>query len=214
MAGYYIYRITNNINGKTYIGQKKFTSLLKDDDYMGSGIALRSAIKKYGIENFSKTILAIAPDKFEINVLEKYYITNERKSNKNGCYNIASGGDGGDTGTHHHSNKGQHWYTNGIIDVMSEECPIGFYKGRSTLPPCTDAHRKATSMALKGKHHSLEHNKKVSEAHKGKAKSEETKRKISETLKSKSSEIFTNEYRKNHSEIMKKWWEERKWALK
>ncbi len=45
--GYYIYRIINNLNGKTYIGQKKFTSLLKDDKYMGSGIAIRKAIKEW-----------------------------------------------------------------------------------------------------------------------------------------------------------------------
>lgn len=55
MDKYYIYRITNNINHKTYIGQHKYCkSLLVDDGYMGSGVILRKAQKKYGIENFTK----------------------------------------------------------------------------------------------------------------------------------------------------------------
>ena len=48
-AVYYIYRITNKINGKTYIGQHKYKKL--NDDYMGSGKLIRRAQKKYGIES-------------------------------------------------------------------------------------------------------------------------------------------------------------------
>ena len=77
---YYIYRIINNINHKTYIGQHKCCkSLLVDDGYMGSGVILRKAQKKYGIENFSKEIITITMSRSEANVLEKYYIAKERK---------------------------------------------------------------------------------------------------------------------------------------
>lgn len=48
---YYIYIIINKINGKTYIGQHKYKKL--NDNYMGSGILLAKAKKKYGIKDWN-----------------------------------------------------------------------------------------------------------------------------------------------------------------
>ena len=58
---FYIYEIINKINGKTYIGQRLCpkNKSPETDKYMGSGVYLRNAKKKYGIENFSKKIIAI-----------------------------------------------------------------------------------------------------------------------------------------------------------
>lgn len=89
---YYIYITTNLINGKQYIG--KHVGFI-DDNYLGSGINIKHAITKYGIENFKKDILYIASSEQEMNEKEKYYIDlyNAVKSSK--FYNIADGGQGG-----------------------------------------------------------------------------------------------------------------------
>ena len=50
-----IYKITNNVNGKYYIGQHQTEDPY--NDYMGSGRLISKAIKKYGVKKFVKTIL-------------------------------------------------------------------------------------------------------------------------------------------------------------
>jgi group I intron endonuclease len=45
---YYIYKTTNNINGKVYIGQRVTSNNIENDDYLGSGKLLLKAIAKYG----------------------------------------------------------------------------------------------------------------------------------------------------------------------
>ena len=87
---HYIYIITNNINGKQYIG--KHSTFLKKDKYFGSGVALRNAIKKHGKENFNKKILFYCEDENELNKMEIFFI---KKHNTYGNgYNLTHGGDG------------------------------------------------------------------------------------------------------------------------
>jgi len=50
----FIYETTNNITGKKYIGSHIGTEA---DIYFGSGVELQKDIKKYGTNNFSRTIL-------------------------------------------------------------------------------------------------------------------------------------------------------------
>ena len=93
METYYIvYKITNNVNGKIYIGSHKTSKL--DDQYMGSGVQIRNAIKKYGLEQFSKQILFIYDNAEEMLLMESKLVNEKFVSDPN-TYNIKIGGLGG-----------------------------------------------------------------------------------------------------------------------
>ena len=91
-----IYKATNKINGKCYIGQtrhslehRKTAHLRKAEK--GVETHFYQAIRKYGEENFEWEILCSANDKKRLNELETFYIT-KFNSIKNG-YNMVDGGD-------------------------------------------------------------------------------------------------------------------------
>lgn len=90
-----IYKTTNLVNGKYYIGKHSTNDL--NDGYLGSGIVLRRAIKLHGIENFSREILFVFDNENEMNSKEKELIT-EESINSTYTYNIALGGQGGNLG--------------------------------------------------------------------------------------------------------------------
>lgn len=85
-----IYKVTNLINGKIYIGQ----STKDDPNYFGSGTYIRRAVKQYGIENFNKEILCECNTREEMNELEIKYIKEFNSKSPNG-YNLSDGGDSG-----------------------------------------------------------------------------------------------------------------------
>ena len=85
---YTIYKITNKINNKFYIGMHKTDNL--DDGYMGSGKILKLAIKKHGIENFIKEIFHIFDNEKDMKNKEKELVTLNEMS-----YNLCDGGKGG-----------------------------------------------------------------------------------------------------------------------
>ena len=87
-----IYRITNKVNGKTYIGQHRYSAI--NDGYFGSGKLLQIAIKKYGKDCFSMDYLITKiPNREYADKAEILYIANERKKRK-AEYNIVDGGQG------------------------------------------------------------------------------------------------------------------------
>lgn len=91
--GYYhlVYKIVNTVNGKIYIG--KHSTKNPYDEYFGSGIAINSAIEKYGIENFSKEILFCFTDEKEA-FLKESEIVDENFVKRSDTYNMKCGGDG------------------------------------------------------------------------------------------------------------------------
>lgn len=66
---YTVYKVTNVINGKYYIGVHKTDN--PHDSYMGSGKAIKDALKKYGTENFIKSIILLTEDHDQAYELEK-----------------------------------------------------------------------------------------------------------------------------------------------
>lgn len=99
---YIVYKTTNLINGKFYIGVHRVGSSRKH--YLGSGILLVKAIKKYGIVNFKRETIKECNSKEEAFYLERELITREF-INTNQCYNLALGGCGGDLGEVSNSKK-------------------------------------------------------------------------------------------------------------
>ena len=67
----YIYKTTNKINGKIYVG-KKISSIFLGNKYHGSGAYIKNAIHKYGEENFETELLEEAYDLEDLNMKEKY----------------------------------------------------------------------------------------------------------------------------------------------
>ena len=95
MTYYVIYKTKNNVNGKYYIGKHSTDDV--DDHYLGSGLLLQEAIKKYGVKNFSKEILFYCDSKEELDRKEKEIVNQELVLDPN-TYNIALGGQGGNLG--------------------------------------------------------------------------------------------------------------------
>lgn len=89
---YYVYEITNNINGKKYIGKRKCSCKIEDDCYMGSGAALSLAKKKYGSHNFSKRIIEVCNSEEEAYKREEHWINHFDAVNSNEYYNLIEGG--------------------------------------------------------------------------------------------------------------------------
>ncbi len=91
-----VYKTTNIKNGKYYIGKHSTKNL--DDGYLGSGVLLKRAIKKYGKGSFTREILS-EHDTSESAFDEECVIVNEDFVNMSCTYNLTIGGHGsGNTG--------------------------------------------------------------------------------------------------------------------
>lgn len=89
-----IYKTTNLINGKFYIGKDS----RNNPSYLGSGLALLKAIDKYGRNNFKKEILQTCTNLTELSKAEIYWAEKLGAYNRVNSYNIAICGQGGNLG--------------------------------------------------------------------------------------------------------------------
>lgn len=97
-----VYKITNNENGKIYIGitnqgvQTRWSHHLYESR-SGSTFPIHSAIRKYGEENFQIEVIENISEEQDYDYLkerEKYWIKQFDSYNRNKGYNLTLGGDG------------------------------------------------------------------------------------------------------------------------
>jgi len=153
---YTIYKITNKINNKFYIGKHQTSNL--DDGYMGSGKLIRRAINKHGIINFDKEILFVFDNEYEMNEKEKELVVISEHS-----YNLCEGGKGGwgyinsnklgggsvseiarnnlKKGNNPYINTSEHYEKLALI--LKEKYPYGVWKGK--------AHTEETKQKLRNR---------------------------------------------------------------
>jgi group I intron endonuclease len=88
----FVYKTTNCVNGKIYIGQSTFSPEEKPN-YLGSGSSLKRDIKAIGKENFIREILEDGiTDTNILNEREIYWISHFNSMDPNIGYNILKGG--------------------------------------------------------------------------------------------------------------------------
>ena len=99
----FIYKITNTINNKVYIGQVYNKSINARFDrhvkgaYPDNPMLIDRAIYKYGKENFIVEQIDTANSIKELNEKEKYWIKFYNSTDRKFGYNLTPGGEGGNT---------------------------------------------------------------------------------------------------------------------
>lgn len=91
MSGF-IYLWENKINGKKYLGSHLGSP---NDSYIGSGVYFLSAIKKYGIQNFKRSIIEDNIPNEKLRDREQYYLDLYNVVNNDEFYNISPHASGG-----------------------------------------------------------------------------------------------------------------------
>lgn len=142
-----IYKITNKINNKFYIGMHKTNNL--DDDYMGSGKLIKRAITKYGVENFTKEILHIFDNEDDMRNKEKELVVISENS-----YNLLEGGKGGFGYINRQPEK---FLTEKRLNALTTpyqrtEEQINKWKKKLSEVKSTDIYKEKVSLGLKKAH--------------------------------------------------------------
>lgn len=182
---HFIYRTTNNVNNKFYIGMHSTSNL--EDGYIGSGTRLWHSIKKHGKENFTCEILEFCTDRESLREREKA-IVNIDLLEYPLCMNICKGGWGDRYGASFPNRKSS---------------------------PLSESHKENISKGCEGKagkyEKSDDHKQKLRDVNLGKKQDEKTKEKRAESLRNFWKESPDAEDAKTRkSESLKEAWKLRK----
>ena len=106
MTHHFLYKVTNNTNGKYYVGVRssKTDPMVSFDGYLGSGLAIKRAVKKYGKKSFHREVLVLCENAEYAYFLENRFVNDDFIKDKNN-YNIVVGGKGGYIGSDFYNNK-------------------------------------------------------------------------------------------------------------
>ena len=182
-----IYKITNKINKKCYIGQ----SINIKERFYGhksseNNVYLRNAFKKYGIDNFIFEVIEECKRE-ELNQKEIYYIKLYKSTNRKFGYNLSPGGTGREKKTSLRTRR--------LISKSK--------KGKLTRTEETEKNRAEKfkkTIANMPREQFEEWHKKIGKRHKNKVVTQEQRDKISKSLK----EYYKDEnVRKQKSEKQK-----------
>jgi len=215
---YIIYKTTNNCNGKYYIGQHITDNL--DDGYIGSGVALSNAIKKYGRDNFTRVILCYGDSQEDLNELEELAV-DMSVVNDPMSYNLMTGGGScGKRGKEtrkkmSEANKNRSPESRQKMSEANKNRSPEIYKkisesnkGKVMSPGARQKiseAKKGKPSPFKGKKMSPESRQKISDA--AKNRSPETRQKMSESHKGKT---LSPKTKQKVCEAMKKYWQEKR----
>lgn len=159
-----VYKVTNKINGKYYVGMHKTRDL--DDGYVASGLLISRAIEKYGLENFNREILHFLDSDEEMKEKEAEIVDEDFVADPM-TYNLKVGGEGG--WDHLNSNseiQRKKAYKSNMKQALNRKLNPNYYEGRWTGETFRKLHREGRIKApsFKGKKHSERAKRKIGEA--------------------------------------------------
>src|SRR5574343_246116 len=189
---YTVYKTTNKVNGKIYVGFHSTNDL--DDGYLGSGKILKRAIEKYGVDNFKKEYIAIFDNRKDAENLEREIVNKDFVCEETN-YNVSVGGNvailygkSNDFYGKTHSKETIDSIRNKKIGSKhSEETKRAISKSTKETWKSEEL-RRQVSLRSKGQKFSEATRLKISMAHKGKIVTEDTRCKLSKVKK----EFFAN----------------------
>jgi group I intron endonuclease len=207
---FYLYKITNEISGKIYIGQtinpvKRWKKHRYEARREKPRQVISEAIKKYNLENFSFEVIACCSNQNDANIIEIELIKQYNSLASNGFgYNIEIGGNSkirsDETRKKISANSAKYWLGKKMpketIDKMIESRK--YYRPSEETKIKMSASAKGKNTWMKGRELPEDWVKNMAQAHVGLKRSDETKKKMSAALKGRVSPMKGKRFSEEH----------------